>query len=187
VTLEAALTSFIAWVLYPLWLAAGAADYFAHRRTDIAHSSGATESLLHIAQLACIAVAFSAGIMLQITTGAWLLMLGAVLLHSLIAYVDVSYTQARRYVSPFEQTVHGFLDVIPIVAVLLFGVLHWPEISARGLMVVAENELDDDLIDRLLLLSFAALAGTPVIEELIRTLRARPDPTRPHQTPVRAS
>jgi hypothetical protein len=185
VTLDAALLSFIAWVLYPLWLAAGAADYLAHRRTDISRTSGATESLLHVAQLASIAVAFSAAVMLQITTGAWLLMLGAVILHSVLAYIDVAYTDKRRYISPFEQTVHGFLDVIPLVAVLLFGVLHWSEISAGELTVVAENALEDDFVDRLLLLSFAALAGTPVIEELIRSLRARPDPARRHSTPLR--
>ncbi|MGH8185691.1 MAG: hypothetical protein ACREUC_03945, partial [Steroidobacteraceae bacterium] len=104
-----------------------------------------------------------------------------------LAYVDVSYTQKRRHISPFEQTVHGFLDVIPLVAALIFGVLHWPEISAGRWTIVAESVREDDLIDRLLLLSFAVLAGTPVIEELIRTLRARPDAARHHSTPLRAS
>jgi hypothetical protein len=187
VTLDAALLGLIAWVLYPMWLAAGAADYLAHRRTDIPHTSGVSESLLHVAQLASIAVAFSAAVMLQMTTGAWLLVLGAVLVHSVLAYVDVAYTDTRRYISPFEQTVHGFLDVIPVVAVLLLGVLHWPQISAGELSIAAENSLADDLTDRLLLLSFAVLAGTPVIEELIRTLRARPDPARRQHAPLRAS
>jgi hypothetical protein len=186
VTLDVALLGFIAWVLYPMWLAAGAADYFAHRRTDIAHTSGATESMLHVAQLATIAVAFSAAVMLEITTGAWLLMLGAVVLHSVLAYVDVSFTEQRRYISPFEQTVHGFLDVIPLVAVLLLGVLHWAAIGAGEMTIVPENARADDLTDRLLLLSFAVLAGTPVIEELIRT-RARPGAARHHDTPLRVS
>ena len=49
------------WVLYPLWLLAGAIDYVCHRRTNIEHTSGATESLLHLAQFAALLLSLTAG------------------------------------------------------------------------------------------------------------------------------
>lgn len=168
------LLGFLAWALYPAWLLAGAADYIAHRRSDIAHTSGTAESWLHVAQLICIAAAFVPAVLFEITAGIWIWMLAAVLLHSALAYVDVNYTDGRRYISPFEEHVHGFLDVIPLVAVGLLGVINWPQISAGEFEAAVKAAGDDGIGNRVLLLSFAILAGVPVVEELIRALRARP-------------
>lgn len=57
-------------------------------------------------------------------------MVALVIAHSVLAHVDVSYTDGRRRIMPIEQLVHGFMDVLPLVAVALLGVLHWPEITA---------------------------------------------------------
>jgi cytochrome bd-type quinol oxidase subunit 2 len=169
--LRVLLLGFVAWGLYPAWLIAGGCDYLAHRRTDIAHTSRATESWLHLAQLATIAAILIPAALFEVTRVVWIWMIVAVLLHSVLAYVDVEYTDGRRYISPFEQTAHGFLDVLPVVAVALLGLAHWPQIAASGLDVVA-NDASTGLRSALLL-SFVVLAGTPVCEELIRTLRAR--------------
>jgi hypothetical protein len=170
--LRTVLLGLLAWVLYPLWLLAGAADYLCHRRTAIERTSGAHESWLHLAQLACIGIALVLAAAFEATRPVLLLMLVAVLTHSVLAFVDVSYTSGRRYISPFEQQVHGYLDVIPLIAVCLFGALHWSQPQAGATAFV----LDDGFVagkPAVLLLSFAVLAGVPVIEELIRALRAR--------------
>jgi hypothetical protein len=167
--LRSLLTGLIAWILYPLWLAAGGLDYLCHRRTDIEHTSGAKESRLHVAQLACIALIVALGVLAQITLAVWFVLLLAALMHSALAYVDVSYTQSRRLITPLEQLAHNYLEVLPLAAVALLAVIHWPLASepwlaARGGIGWGEA---------LLLASFALLAGAPVFEELLRTSRAQ--------------
>lgn len=39
------------WGVLPLWLAAGVADWWCHRRSDLAHTAGVPEALLLLHQL----------------------------------------------------------------------------------------------------------------------------------------
>lgn len=172
--LRTALLGLLIWVLYPLWLLAGAADYFCHRGTDIERNSGAIESWLHFAQFACIGIALVLAVSFEITWPVWLLMFIAVAAHSALSFLDVRYTTGRRYISPFEQQVHGYLEVIPVIAVCLIGTLHWPQSQARtGSSAFVLNGAFITGKAGVLLLSFAVLAGVLVLEELIRTSRAR--------------
>jgi hypothetical protein len=92
-----------------------------------------------------------------------------VLTHSLLAYIDARYTEERRRILPIEQTIHGFMDVLPLVAVALLGVQHWQEIH-QGSMTFAR--VPSIALERVLLLtSFLVLAGLPILEELLRGLR----------------
>jgi hypothetical protein len=163
------LSAFLAWGLYPVWLLAGAGDYLCHRKTDIEHTSGATESWLHMAQFACLAIAFACAALLQISAVVFVAMVALVLAHSILAYIDVRYTDGRRRILPVEQTFHGFMDVLPLVAVALVGVQHWQEVRAGSMTFALHPGVD---LGRVLLLSsFAVLAGLPVLEELLRTLQ----------------
>jgi hypothetical protein len=124
------LSAFLIWGLYPAWLLAGAGDYLCHRTTSIERTSGATESWLHLAQFACLGIAFACAVLLQISAAVFLVVGALVLAHSVLAYIDVRYTDGRRRILPIEQSVHGFMEVLPLVAVALLGVRHWQEISA---------------------------------------------------------
>jgi hypothetical protein len=42
---------------------------------------------------------------------------------------DVSYAIDKRYVSPLEQHVHSFLEMIPLMGSFV-AVLHWPQLLA---------------------------------------------------------
>lgn len=146
-----------------------ATTFVTARTTDIERTSGATESWLHLAQFICLAIALACAVLLQIGAAAFAVMVAFVLAHSVLSYVDVRYTDGRRRILPIEQTIHGFMDVLPLVAVALIGVQHWQQIrlgsTAFALQVAVEME-------RVLLLSsFAVLAGLPIIEELLRGLR----------------
>jgi hypothetical protein len=164
------LSALLIWGIYPVWLLAGAGDYLCHRRTAIERTSGATESWLHVAQFACLAIAFAGALLLQTNAAVFVLLIAFVLAHSVLSYIDVRYTEGRRRILPVEQTFHGFMDVLPLVAVALFGVQHWQQIGA-GSMTFALQSMD---LDRVLLLSsFALLAGLPILEELVRTLRSQ--------------
>ncbi len=171
--LQKMLETVLLWGFYPLWLMAGAADYLCHRQTDIEHTSGARESYFHVLQFLCLLLAFSAAVLMRVNTLVFALMVVAVLSHSLLTYLDVSYTDGRRYVSPVEQQVHSFMDTLPLTATVLFGVLHWPEIRAGITSPALALQPSLGVGQVLLVASFAVLAGVPILEELVRTRRHR--------------
>jgi hypothetical protein len=168
--MRSALSALLVWGIYPAWLLAGAGDYFCHRRTEIERTSGAIESWLHLAQFISLAIAFACAVLLEISAAAFAVMVAFVLTHSALSYIDVSYTEGRRRILPVELTVHGFMDVLPLVAVALVGLQHWQQIRGGSTAFSLQGAVD---LQRVLLLSsFAVLAGLPVIEELLRTLRS---------------
>jgi hypothetical protein len=163
------LSALLIWAIYPAWLLAGAGDYLCHRKTEIERTSGATESGLHLFQFVCLAIAFACAVLLQISAAVFGVLVASVVAHSVLSYIDVRYTDGRRRILPIEQTVHGFMDVLPLVAVAILGVQHWPEIRAWTMTFTLGAAIDFERV--LLLTSFAVLAGLPVLEELLRTLR----------------
>ncbi|OWP50033.1 diguanylate cyclase [Pseudomonas nitroreducens] len=129
--MQAALsTGYLLYFLLPLWLVAGFADWLCHRRTDIAHTSGTGESALHLLMLLEVGVPLQAALFLQINAGLILLMLACFLAHELTALWDVSMAVQRRRVSPVEQHVHSFLELIPFMAISVVCLLHWDQASA---------------------------------------------------------
>jgi hypothetical protein len=163
------LSALLLWGMYPLWLLAGAADYFCHRKTDIERTSGANESWLHLAQFVSLLLALACAVLLQISAVIFIVMTGLVLAHSVLSYIDVRYTDGRRRILPLEQTVHGFMDVLPLMAVALLGVLHWQEIRSGSMTFAMVSPVTTERV--LLLGSFVLLAGLPIFEELLRGLR----------------
>lgn len=163
------LAALLLWGIYPVWLLAGAGDYLCHRRTDIERTSGATESWLHLAQFGCLAIAFACAVLLEISAPVFVAMVLLVLTHSVLAYIDARYTEDRRRILPIEQTIHGFMDVLPLVAVALLGVQHWQEIRDGPTLFAQVSSIDLERV--LLLMSFLVLAGLPILEELLRGLR----------------
>jgi hypothetical protein len=115
------------YVVYPLWVAAGFADWECHRRTGIAVTSGLKESLLHWLMYLEIGLAMLAVAFLEIN-GAVLAIVGAVfVLHEATVYWDLDYSSLQRDVAPFEQMVHSFLELLPLVSLALLAVIAWPQ------------------------------------------------------------
>ncbi|OXH90127.1 diguanylate cyclase, partial [Burkholderia multivorans] len=56
------------------------------------------------------------------------LMAAGFVLHEFTALADVRYAVSRRDVSPFEQHVHSFLEMMPLVALSLIA---WIVLPAR--------------------------------------------------------
>ena len=117
-------------VVFPLWLLCGLADYACHARTDLAHTSGIRESAMHLLQTAQIGLPMLGYLLLAHTLPLFLLMALGVALHTATAYIDVRYTTPRRRIPVFEHFVHGFLVVLPMVALGLALVLDWPRLQA---------------------------------------------------------
>jgi hypothetical protein len=118
------------YFILPLWLAAGFADYLCHRAARIEVTSGYKESLLHLLQFAEVGVPILAALFLEINALVILVMIACFVLHELTAFWDVSYASRTRTVTPFEQHVHSFLEMLPLMALLMIVVLHWPQFLA---------------------------------------------------------
>jgi hypothetical protein len=168
----------LGFVILPLWIAAGLADYLCHRAARISENSGTAESLLHLAQLALVGVPVTLGLFLKPNAGFFLLAAFFILLHHLVAYIDVRYANGARTVPPREQMVHSFLEILPIAALLLLAVAEWPQaLAAVGLGADAAVFRPEP---RLISVLYAAtvIAATllfnllPYLEELLRCLRA---------------
>ena len=125
-----AVQSVLIYFLLPVWFLAGIADWLCHRATDIEHTTGAKESVIHLLMFGEIAVPLVACLFLDINALVFLIMIAAFLAHEATALWDVSYAVERRWVSPIEQHVHSFLEMIPLMAGLLIALLHWPQLLA---------------------------------------------------------
>ncbi|MBV9992370.1 MAG: diguanylate cyclase [Alphaproteobacteria bacterium] len=176
-------TMFLGFVVIPVWLAMGLSDYICHRASDIARTSGAKESLLHLMQFASVGIPLITALFFDIDAGLLVLMTVFVVLRHLIAFVDVRYANATRKVRPVEQMVHSFLEIMPITALLLAGVIAFRQLEA--LFGLGEQHADFVLhlrqpplpawyIGSVLLAAFL-LNFVPYLEELLRCLRARPE------------
>jgi hypothetical protein len=120
------------YLVFPLWVAAGFADWICHRRTGIATTSGLKENLLHWALYAEMGVAVAAVALLQINAAVLLLGVTLLLLHELTVYWDLDYSVPRREVGPFEQMVHSFMELLPLASLALLAVLAWPQALAMA-------------------------------------------------------
>src|SRR3954470_24802507 len=120
----------VMYIVLPVWFAAGVADWLCHRATDIEHTTGAKESVIHLLMFGELAVPLLAGLLLDINALIFALMIVAFLAHEATALWDVSFAVKYRHVSPIEQHVHSFLEMMPLTAGLLVASLHWPQALA---------------------------------------------------------
>jgi hypothetical protein len=167
------------WVIYPLWLAAGLGDVLCHRATKIRETSGSPESLLHLAQISVIGVAVLMALFVEITVLAAVVMGCLVLTHSILSFVDVSYTDQRRYISPIEQHIHCYLEVLPWMALAVIVLLEWPLVHDPVLRIKESPPSFPTALA--ILLPACLLAVLPVILELMSTARGRQHLAPGHQ------
>ena len=123
-------TALLVFVILPLWMAAGLADYLCHRATSIQTTSGTRELILHLVQFALVGIPISLALFLETNAGYFALAILFILLHHAVAAVDLVYANPRRHVAPREQMVHSFLEILPITALFLLAVLYWRQFLA---------------------------------------------------------
>jgi len=169
----------LGFVVLPLWIAAGLADYLCHRAARISQNSGTAESVLHLIQFLLIGLPVSLALILRANAGFFLLAGLFILLHHLVAYVDVRYADTTRKIAPREQMVHSCLEILPIAALLLLAVAQWDQaLAAVGLgaeaPVFKPQVYVMSAVYAAVILAAALLFNLlPYLEELTRCLRAR--------------
>jgi hypothetical protein len=175
------LLGYLVFFLFPLWLIAGVADYLCHRWTDIERTSGLKESALHVLQAVEVGIPLLAGLLLEINAVVLAVMVAAVIAHMLTALWDVSYTAPRRYISPFEQHVHSYLEFVPVMAVSVVALLHWDQFAAlfgwgaqdADVSLQLKREPIPGAYLALVLGLIGVLELGPLLEELLRSWRHR--------------
>ena len=93
---------YLLYFILPLWILAGLADYFLHKRTKIEDNAGTKESILHALQLGEAGIPVVLGLLFDINALIMAVMLGAVVVHEATALWDVTYAHTRRYIGPLE-------------------------------------------------------------------------------------
>jgi hypothetical protein len=169
------------YFILPLWLLAGFADYLCHRASRIELTSGYKESLLHLLMLAEIAIPLLAAIFFEINALVIATMIVGFMLHQLTALWDTMFASDKRRITPIEQHVHSFLELMPLMAMLIVIILHWSQfLSLWGLGAdVARYDLvlKPDPLPWIYVAGFliaaALLEVLPFLEEFVRGWRAR--------------
>jgi hypothetical protein len=122
--------NYLLYVVLPLWLVVGIADWLCHRATRIETTSGAKESLIHLLMLAEVGLGVLLGLFLQINALVIAVMAVCFLAHEFTAHWDLRYAAPRRRITPIEQHVHNYLGALPFMSLSFIIVLHWPQALA---------------------------------------------------------
>ena len=115
------------YFIMPVWIAAGVADWICHRVSRIENTAGPKESVLHLIMLAELGIPVCAALFLEINALMIAVLMGAFVAHQLTALYDLRYAVTRRLISPLEQQVHSFLELLPLMGLVLLIVLHWAQ------------------------------------------------------------
>jgi hypothetical protein len=165
----------------PLWLGAGLADWYIHRRTRIQDTAGARESVIHALMFAETGVPVLLGLFCEVNASVLLSAYGAAGVHGATAYWDQIYAQPRRRVDPLEQHVHSLLEVLPVTAAFLLTALHWDQaraLTGRGRPDFGVRFKRRDPLSAsarvCLLAAVTAFGILPYAEELWRCWRTKP-------------
>lgn len=164
----------------PIWLAAALADWLCHRRSRIEETAGVKESLIHILMQAEMGAPILATVFLEITSPVILLGIAAFLIHEGTVHWDLRVAASRREITPTEQIVHSFMEMMPLVGLWLVSMLREDEL--RALIGISARSPDFSLrlkgdplpatYRTALLGAIALIGGVPYVEELSRTARA---------------
>ncbi|HSI52332.1 MAG TPA: diguanylate cyclase [Ramlibacter sp.] len=169
------------YLVFPLWVAAGFIDWACHRRTHIELTSGLKENLMHWLLFAEIGVGMLAVVLLELNAAVLALVAVVFVLHELTVYWDLHYTTPKRRVGPFEQMVHSFLELLPLLSLALLAAMAWPQALAMvGLGDVAADwslgPKRDPLPVSYLVGAFVLASvcnGLPLLQETWACLQAR--------------
>lgn len=169
----------LVWVILPIWVLSGFADYLCHRAERMERSTGARESLFHWAMLGEAAAALAAVTWLRVDAAVFAFAIACLVAHEITSHFDARYARATREISVTELQIHALLEVIPLTALLLLAILHWQQAEALvGLGPAhADWQIALKAAPSLVAVGLAAAAFLlfcvlPYAEELWRGLRA---------------
>lgn len=163
----------------PLWVLAGLADWWCHRRTAIESTSGLRESGFHFLMFAQMGLAGLAVLLLEVNAAVFALLVALFALHEATTWLELRFVGPRRVISPAEQMVHSYMELLPLAALFLLAALHAGQLGLLPGAAPLEWQLrlkSDPLPPAYLataLLAIVLLNLLPLLEEALRCWRAR--------------
>jgi hypothetical protein len=113
----------------PVWFIPAVLDWIRHRRTDIEHTAGTKESLIHLLMMTEVGVPILLVLFCEVNPLILAIILASIATHEATALWDVSTAEnSGRTVTPWEQHIHSFLESLPIMAGSALGCLHWRQV-----------------------------------------------------------
>ena len=178
---EAFATFVLAGVVVPAWIAAGVLDWRCHSRARIERTSGAKESLLHLVMFAELGVPMLAVLLCEVNALVFAICIVGFVVHEFTALYDVKLALRHRAVTPIEQHVHSFLELLPLMAIVLLAVVYPGQLLA--LLGLGDEKPRFELVGKQTPLPASYTAAVlcaalvcnvlPYVEETVRGLRAR--------------
>ncbi|TGQ17864.1 MULTISPECIES: diguanylate cyclase [unclassified Mesorhizobium] len=168
------------YFVLPVWLIAGFADWLCHRATHIESTTGAKESLIHLLMFAEVGIPLLAAMFLEVNALVIAVMIVTFFVHEATAMWDVRYATTARTVSPIEQHVHSFLEMIPLMGLVIVVALHWGQFlalfgagteRARFDLTWKQEQLPVAYV-AIVMVVIALFELLPYVEEFLRGLRA---------------
>lgn len=123
-------TDILFFVVMPLWVGAGLADYLCHRAAAMEAHNGVRENRLHWLMMAELGVPLTLALFFRVNALLLALMALALIAHEITTHADLKLAARTRFVSPLEQMVHSFLEMMPLAAFLLVAILRWTQALA---------------------------------------------------------
>ena len=102
---RAFLQALLLYVVLPVWVLAGCADYLCHRAMRIEVTAGWRESALHWLMLVELGIGVGAVLLLQLNAAVIALFAAACVLHEITLWSDLAYANAHRQIPAIEQWV----------------------------------------------------------------------------------
>lgn len=165
-----------AYAGYLIWLGAGLLDFLCHRRTDLPHTSGVIESVLHCVQLGLIGIGMLMALAFEVGGLLVLAMASLVAAHAAAGYLDTRQAFNRRVILPAEQHLHSVLDMAPAMALAGLVIATWPAAVAPGWTLVPRQPAFGLWLWTAVLVPAVLLCAWPALLELraaVRSVRGR--------------
>lgn len=126
---ELLILNLILFVILPLWGFSGLWDWWCHKKSNIASTSGLKESLIHAMMGLQIAIPMFLGIFFELTVLTYLIMVLFLISHEVFAHWDVRYSSPKREITIWEMHAHNYLATIPLYLIALISVLGWETVK----------------------------------------------------------
>lgn len=126
---ETALLRYLMFGVLPAWFVPAVLDWIRHRRTDIEHTAGTKESLIHLLMMAEVGAPILLVLFFEVNPLVLAVVAAAIAAHEATALWDVRTAEGSgRAVTPWEQHIHSFLESLPIMSASALGCLHWQQV-----------------------------------------------------------
>lgn len=113
------------YIMLPLWVIAGFADWCCHRATNIENTSGIAESLMHSVMGIQIGIPIYLCLIFEVNILILLICFLAWVLHEIVAHWDIVYASPKRKIGVWEMQAHSYLATLPTYMILMIGIINW--------------------------------------------------------------